>query len=674
MPDPLCSDCLSFQDSLKTYSYKSSSQILKPNITSLEQSAKQGCELCRVTYQSLIYAKGVSFQDTEASIKITTKDSVFYPESPEDRFEILSIDIQQLGYTDSTYLTVLFNDGAQEQAFKTYSELIGRIQDTDTDEGIESLIHMTSKWIQNCQSTHSQCGHQNIPNSINRVPTRLIDVGTNDDNQPPRLFIPSQDQASENLEYVALSYAWGPVDHHLIKTTASNLQQMLIALPFSRLPQTIHDAIIFTRKLGFKYLWVDALCILQSEGPHDTIHQQDWSREATRFGYYYQNAVVTIAATGATSSACGLFLPRPALAFDPKPVILRREMTPGKTRDISILPILPTWTTEIRGVPLYERGWAIQERILSARVVHFATNMVLWECQECRATEIDPVGSRLKDAHNGMVHEEVSDFMPIFRNLQRNGEGASQVIREWYSFIEGYTAAKFTFMRDRLPALSGVAALIQKYIPQRYGAGLWESAVPEGLAWLVEDDIIEGTPGLTNTSGTRKDLQLMLPSWSWATSRGPVRFVSSLDTWELLLKMEDWEVESTGVDTSGQIVKARLRVTSAFRVLSALDLGLSPYSDRAAGFESTKMQASFTRAAFMDSGSNWHDAYACILLGTAYLPRYVRTDGVIGCALILEPTGRSRGSIEEYKRVGFSCLPFRDWWIRDIQEKTIELV
>ncbi|EYB27148.1 hypothetical protein FG05_12594 [Fusarium graminearum] len=556
MAELLCSDCLLFEESLQNYSSKYSHRTLKSNITSLKESAQQGCSLCRVIYQSFIYDEGILSQNAEAPIEIWTKDSVIDPDSQESRLDILSVKVQQRGSNRSTPLPVLFNGGSQEQAFESYKGLVGQIEDPTSDQGIKNLACLTASWIQNCRNTHSQCGHRVFSVDIDVVPTRLIDVGTNNSSQPPRLCLPRKDRSSENIEYVALSYAWGPVNNsHSGRTTASNLEEMIRGLPFSQLPKTIQDAIIFTRKLGFRYLWVDALCILQSEGPHDTSHQEDWSHEATRFGYYYQNAAITIAATGARSSDDGLFLPRPALAFDPNPVILRRKRLTGETRDISILPNLPSWISEIKRAPLYERGWAIQERILSARVVHFAANMVLWECHECRATEIDHVGSSLSNRHNGMVYEEVSDFMPIIRKLQLQGGAASQVVREWYSFVEGYTSAKFTFMGDRLPALSGITALIQRHIPEGYGAGLWQSAVPEGLAWLIEDELIEDVPDPVSPPVTKAELQQMLPSWSWAASRGTVRFLSSLDSWDPVLEMEDWDVKSAGVDTSGQILR-----------------------------------------------------------------------------------------------------------------------
>ncbi|VZH99266.1 unnamed protein product [Fusarium fujikuroi] len=134
----------------------------------------------------------------------------------------------------------------------------------------------------------------------------------------PRLYIPSQD--ARDIEYAALSYVWGGDHANFTKTTASNLDDMRRQLPWNKLSKTIQDAIIITRGLGLKYLWVDALCILQKEKINDIQHMEDWSIEAARFASYYQNAVLTIAATGSESSSRGLFLESPTLEFKPGPV------------------------------------------------------------------------------------------------------------------------------------------------------------------------------------------------------------------------------------------------------------------------------------------------------------------------------------------------------------------
>ncbi|KAG9242540.1 hypothetical protein BJ878DRAFT_391123, partial [Calycina marina] len=45
-----------------------------------------------------------------------------------------------------------------------------------------------------------------------------------------------------------------------------------------------------TRRLGIRYLWVDAICIVQDDFVHTSIHANDMSA-------IYSNATVTIAAT-----------------------------------------------------------------------------------------------------------------------------------------------------------------------------------------------------------------------------------------------------------------------------------------------------------------------------------------------------------------------------------------
>lgn len=44
--------------------------------------------------------------------------------------------------------------------------------------------------------------------------------------------------------------------------------------------------------LGYCYIWVDSLCIIQDD-------RVDWEREAAKMGSVYENALLTIAATDA---------------------------------------------------------------------------------------------------------------------------------------------------------------------------------------------------------------------------------------------------------------------------------------------------------------------------------------------------------------------------------------
>lgn len=60
------------------------------------------------------------------------------------------------------------------------------------------------------------------------------------------------------------------------------------------LPPTLKYAVHVTRELGFRYLWVDALCIRQDSA-------EDKAREISRMHQYYLDATMSIQPTGLMS-------------------------------------------------------------------------------------------------------------------------------------------------------------------------------------------------------------------------------------------------------------------------------------------------------------------------------------------------------------------------------------
>ena len=95
------------------------------------------------------------------------------------------------------------------------------------------------------------------------LPTRLIDVS----DEQPKLCL------SENIEpdtsYVALSHCWGSLDFLTLKK--SNIKIFQNQIPDLALTKTFRDAVHITQYLGFRYLWIDSLCIIQDD-------TADWAR------------------------------------------------------------------------------------------------------------------------------------------------------------------------------------------------------------------------------------------------------------------------------------------------------------------------------------------------------------------------------------------------------------
>ncbi|KAJ2987893.1 hypothetical protein NUW58_g4260 [Xylaria curta] len=96
--------------------------------------------------------------------------------------------------------------------------------------------------------------------------------------------------------FAALSYCWGG-DQPLTLTKASH-QDLKTSILVSKLPQTLQDAVWVTRKMEMRYLWIDALCILQDS-------DEDKASEIARMSTYYSCAKLTICAAAASGSTEG---------------------------------------------------------------------------------------------------------------------------------------------------------------------------------------------------------------------------------------------------------------------------------------------------------------------------------------------------------------------------------
>jgi len=82
-----------------------------------------------------------------------------------------------------------------------------------------------------------------------------------------------------------------------------NLQQMRHGIPLTSLPKTFRDAVIITRSLGQRYLWIDSLCIIQDL-------KKDWTRDASMMGEVYGHSFLTIAAHNSPECHSGILTKR----------------------------------------------------------------------------------------------------------------------------------------------------------------------------------------------------------------------------------------------------------------------------------------------------------------------------------------------------------------------------
>ena len=111
------------------------------------------------------------------------------------------------------------------------------------------------------------------------------------------LYEPTGDEWSD---YATLSYCWGASGVPFI-TTAANIKAYRRSIPTSALPSTLRDTIHFLRGLKIRYLWIDALCIIQGGDGG-----KDWAEQATWMTDIYQGGLLNISALDGGNSDYGL--------------------------------------------------------------------------------------------------------------------------------------------------------------------------------------------------------------------------------------------------------------------------------------------------------------------------------------------------------------------------------
>jgi hypothetical protein len=168
---------------------------------------------------------------------------------------------------------------------------------SDRPLSVESLA-LLNGWLAECCTSHTMCRTElSLGNMPHRLPMRLVDVSF-DKTGRARLI----ETKRLDLRHVALSYCWG-VDHAGQKITASTIARVKQGIHPRKLTRTIQDAITLVRVLDIRYLWGDALCVIQGD-------ETDWQREASMMGMIYANADFTVAATRAEGSSDGFLQTR----------------------------------------------------------------------------------------------------------------------------------------------------------------------------------------------------------------------------------------------------------------------------------------------------------------------------------------------------------------------------
>lgn len=234
--------------------------------------------------------------------------------------------------------------------------------------GDDSCINLAGTWLQDCVSSedHSACRAASAASAAGGGfrPKRLLFVGSDLSSGGVRLHLTTP--ADGNVEYLALSHCWGCEDFFTL--TSATHDEMLTGVNCDMLPQNFRDAIDITRRLGFSYIWIDSLCIIQGSSG-------DWEEHSRDMSNIYSRAVCTIASSGSAAADGGCYHDRNRRQFDPC-VLLSSE-----DQDLAVQLGSPNpFIADVERGTLSERAWAFQERLLSRRTLYFGASQILFEC------------------------------------------------------------------------------------------------------------------------------------------------------------------------------------------------------------------------------------------------------------------------------------------------------
>ena len=359
-----------------------------------------------------------------------------------------------------------------------------------TAVGSEFAFDTTRNWLEACLKDHPVCCRPEPPH----LPTRVIDVGTQRHNDGAvRLHI---SKPAETYAYATLSYCWGGPQPVLLK--AANIDEMTREIPLDPLPQTIKDAIRVTRRLGIRFLWIDALCIIQEGDESDKMHEVGVMSEV------YGNSTITIMAASAQSVSEGFLHKRAASSTISLPFYC-------KSGEIGTVQLIRSQLSRHDLMkPLNRRGWAFQEQILSRRMIIYGEKEQVWCCQTEHCKQFP--GSTLTPVL------DLSSLPPAAFGAERYILSVGEAQNLWEDLVSEYTKRALSLSEDRLAAVTGVIDSLKPLFQDDCAFGIWHKNFLRQVVW--HRNYIETNPG----DKKWQEVLSCAPEWSWASRTFPVKF------------------------------------------------------------------------------------------------------------------------------------------------------
>lgn len=340
--------------------------------------------------------------------------------------------------------------------------------------------------------------------------------------------------ANETFDYVVLSHMWGTSHEHQLVLLSANLEAFQTGIPYSHLIEAAIyiEAIRITRLLGYQYLWIDSLCIIQNS-------LQDWAYEASRMAIVYGNAVCNIASLFPARDVGEAEVRNEPRDWNP---CILRKVTPEvdgvyikhekrgwlENEDLSGM----AWLMP-RNWPLFDRAWTFQEYLLAPRTLLVGHKNLMFQCSNGFYDELlgpidGVVGEKVERSNLGGDLGKTKYFPASLKEVARADSPSNLVVLsfmyDWMKIVNEYRSRRLRHGEDRIMAFAGIARAFSQMAGMTYLAGAWREFLPLCLLWHVgkkPKTVVRAHLDMPNgvyidyIAKVREHAVRSAPSWSW---------------------------------------------------------------------------------------------------------------------------------------------------------------
>ncbi|GAB1318437.1 Heterokaryon incompatibility domain-containing protein [Madurella fahalii] len=473
------------------------------------------------------------------------------PDLPVERFEgeTLNLNVIDDGPGYPLKLEVEFQSYVRGEGNKRF--ILQRMDETGTEplhllpvRQEEANLECLRGWLRTCEDTHAP--PEERQDNMTLTSLRVIDTVEN------RVC-----EMEPSARYACLSYVWGKGGQPEYTAATKEVMEAPQGLldESINLPQTIKDSIKATRRIGLRYLWVDALCIRQDD-------VEDKTKIMSQMHAIYGNAVLTIVAATNSGPWDGLA----GVGSVPRSRSQIVERLQGMTVGVAFLDARKPHA-EVENSVWNSRAWTFQEHFLSQRVVFFTDSQMAFTCPHMATRFEDTVpatdvGYRPKPINDETKYTSrmnslitriwfdptqaaypnkafITDYgTMVWRAADPDGpEGVSAADAPIYEIgeapsvdstgplqlqehtlwdvyrraVSNYTKRKMTWGSDAINAFSGIAELIRRGTNTKFWYGIPEFVFDRALLWHPREPL---------KRRRNEDGVPLFPSWAWCAWEG----------------------------------------------------------------------------------------------------------------------------------------------------------